>query len=562
MKFIHQKLTKSILLTVLIIIFSSCKEYNSDSINKPQIFVDMSDATGLNFKHYNGMDGHTYAAEILGSAVALFDFDNDGDLDIYLGQGNQFTEGNLTSNELSGVLYQNDLIDGKVNLIDITKESGLISDGYSMGVAVGDINNDGYADIYLSNYGNNQMFLNLGNGQFKDITDTSKTNDDNWSVSSAFFDMNGDNLLDLYVTNYFDFNLATHKTCYNSTGREEYCGPASYPHLSDSLFKNLGNGVFANYSVNSNVTKKAAGLGVVTGDYNEDGMQDVFVTNDMGHNFLWINQGDDSFIDDGLLRGSAVNKHGIPEASMGVDAGDIDNDGDLDIFMTHLLNETNTFYLNNGQGFFKDATSIIGLSEPSKGFTGFGTAFLDFDNDGWLDLIAVNGEVRKIQEQIDKGVELPLAQSNQLFQNIQGKFTEITSTVNVLNVEKVSRGIAIGDIDNDGDSDVIITNNNDVPELLINQVGNMNNWIGLNLIAKNGKYMLGSTAIITLENGKKLTRRTHTDASYISANDPRILLGLDNYNKNLNVTVNWTDGKVSEVKALSINEYHNIYYPE
>ncbi len=561
MQFLNPISNKIISFTALLILVSGCNKDTENTVIDKQIFKDITKVSGLSIEHYNGMDGNLYSAEIMGPASALFDFDNDGDLDIFIGQGNDFITGKKTGNKHTGKLYRNDTLNGEIKFIDVTQDSGLIVANYSMGIAIGDINNDGFADVYLSNYGDNQMFMNQGDGRFLDITASSNTGDDNWSVSSAFFDMDGDNLLDLYVSNYFDFNLSTHKTCFNKTGREEYCGPASYPHLRDSMFKNMGNGVFKNHTIDSKMIKKAAGLGVVTGDFNLDGLQDVYVTNDMGHNFMWINNGDGTFVDDGLLRGNAVNIHGIPEASMGVDAGDFDNDGDLDLFMTHLLNETNTIYQNNGKGFFKDATTSLGLSEPSKGYTGFGTAFLDFDNDGWLDIIAINGEVRKIQEQIDKGSSLPLAQANQLFHNINGKYTDISDKVDIFKIEKVSRGIAIGDIDNDGDTDVLISNNNDAPQLLINQVGNENNWIGLNLIAENGKFILGSTATVSLKNGDTFTRRSHTDASYISANDPRIIVGLNDYNKTVDVTINWADGKTSSIKSLAANKYHEIIYP-
>ena len=539
----------------------SCNSPTHNTEQEKQIFIDITEQVGIDATHINGMDGNLYLVEMMGAATAFLDFDNDGDLDIYLGQGGTLSLKVNETLDVYGTLYRNNLETGILSFTDITQESGLISKEYNMGIATGDINNDGFVDVYLTNFENNQMFLNNTDGSFSEVTDVTNTSENRWSTSAAFLDINGDNWLDLYITNYVDFKINIHQPCNSSTGLIDYCGPKAYSSLRDTLFKNTGNGKFLNISNGSKISPKGAGLGVVSGDFNQDNLLDIYITNDMEHNNLWINSGNESFKNEALMRGGAVNKHGKSEASMGVDAGDFDNDGDLDIFMTHLLNETNTIYKNDGQGYFTDATSITGLAEPSKGFTGFGTAFLDFNNDGWLDLVTINGEVRQIQSQIDAGAKFPLAQSNQLFQNSNGQFIEVTNLVQALAVEKVSRGSAIGDIDNDGDIDLLISNNNDNPQLLMNQIGNENNWIGLKLIHQNGKYMLGSTATIELKNGKNFYRRSHTDASYISANDPRILLGLNNYNQDVIVNVQWSDGKKSIHENLNINQYHEIIYP-
>jgi hypothetical protein len=449
---------------------------------------------------------------------------------------------------------------GYLSFTDVTSNSGLETKGYSMGAAVGDINNDGFIDLYLTNYGKNQMFLNQGNGKFLEVSKSSGTDLYEWSISASFLDYDRDGDLDLYVTNYLEYTLETNKKCVNESGEAEYCGPASYIAAKDNLLQNTGDGTFIDISLTAKINIKGAGLGVVTADFNNDGHIDIYVTNDMSHNFMWINQKDGTFENESLLRGSAVNLHGKPEASMGVDAGDIDNDGDIDLFMTHLLNETNTIYLNNSKGFYKDQSSKLGLGNPSLGYTGFGTAFLDFNNDGWLDIISVNGEVRQIQEQILAGVELPLEQSNQLFQNIGGQFTEVSSKAPVLSIKNVSRGVAIGDIDNDGDTDVLITNNNSKVQLLENKVGNKLNWIGFSLVNQISKEMLGSTITVHLDNRETRFRRSRTDASYISANDPRILLGLGEYNDLVNVEVLWSDGSNSIFNNLKPNEYHKLIY--
>jgi len=528
---------------------------SADSKNQLTVlFEDKFNQSGINFKHKNGMSGELYYFEIMGAATALFDYDNDGDLDVYLGQGGLF---NQKTREDSGRLYRNDLSNGNLKFTDVTTQSGLISFEYSMGVAIGDINNDGYVDVYLSNYGLNQMFLNEGDGTFKDVTETSNTYDDLFSSSSAFVDIDNDGDLDLYVVNYLDFNdKSNSKACKNNMGVADYCGPGSYNGIKDKLFENLGNGVFSDISVKAGIDTIGAGLGVVTADFNGDGFNDIYVTNDMMHNFMWINNQDNTFTNSALLRGNAVNFHGNAEASMGVDAGDIDNDGDLDLFMTHLLNETNTIYINNGDGYFNDETTSTGLAEPSKGHTGFGTAFLDYDNDGWLDIIIANGAVRINSEQIEKGIKLPLNQPNQLFHNVFGKFQETSKLVEDLLIENVSRGLAVGDIDNDGDSDVLITNVNDYPQMLINKVGNLNNWIGFNLVDDKGRYLIGSSISLELSDGTKVKRISRRDASYISANDPRILVGLGNSEEPIDVTVMWSNGKINTYSSQPINTYH------
>ncbi len=549
---------KVIFILFYTLLMIGCNQNNSEQISAPQIFTNIALDSGLDIVHKNAMSGHHYFFETMGPACALFDYDNDGDLDLYIGQGNTIAlNTDLTVSE-TGRLYRNDLQDNSIHFTDVTESSGLISSNYSMGIAVGDINNDGYQDVYLTNFGSNNLYINNTDGTFKDITDSSHANVRSWSMSASFIDINNDNLLDLYVTNYVDYSIATHKDCTNETGQIEYCGPYAYPSLEDSLFLNLGSNKFQDISRSSGIFTKGAGLGVVSGDFNSDGLNDIYVTNDGEYNFLWINQGNETFINDSMFRGSAVNKHGSPEASMGVDMGDVDNDGDYDLFMTHLLNETNTLYLNSGKGYFNDVTSEFGLAEPSKGYTGFGVAFIDYDNDGWLDLLASNGEVRKIQQQVNAGIKLPLAQPNQLFNNQKGSFREVINHVDDLQIEKVSRGLAIGDIDNDGDTDVLISNINDHPQLLINNVGHLNNWIGLLLVGKNNKVMIGSKIIVTKKDGTKIFRMSRSDASFVSANDPRILAGLDDYNDTVDIEVQWSDGKISRVLNLPTNQYHKI----
>ena len=300
-------------------------------------------------------------------------------------------------------LYRNDLklnSDGTRTLqfTDVTEKSGLEGRGYGMGVAAGDFNNDGWVDLYVTNFGSNQMLRNTGRGTFVDVTSELRTDDPRWSVSATFLDYDRDGWLDLYVGNYVDFTLEDHKECFNSSSAPDYCGPLSYDPVSDSLFHNRGDGTFEDVSASSKIVSSYGGaLGVISADFNGDGWTDIYVANDKMPNLLWINQREGSFKNDAPLAGCAVNQDGTVESSMGVDAADFDGDGDEDLFMTHLLDETNTIYVNSGKGWFEDRTITTGLGPPSQPYTGFGTAWFDYDNDGWLDLLAVNGEVRTIE---------------------------------------------------------------------------------------------------------------------------------------------------------------------
>lgn len=537
------------------------------------VFIDATIATGLDYVHVNGMTGQYYFSEMMGPGVALFDYDNDGDLDIYLGQGHRLEADRsapaaVTAPDekppLRDRLYRNDLLidaAGKrtVRFTDVTAASGLDAQGYSMGVVTGDIDNDGWNDLYITNFGSNQLWHNQGDGTFRNITERSKTDDPRWSTSAALLDYDRDGWLDLYIVNYTDFRLDKHKACFSETGTVEYCGPRSYQPEPDRLLRNRGDGTFADVTADAGLLLPGPGLGVVSADFDQDGWLDLYVANDQTHNHLWINNGPaGGFRNESLLRGSAVDSHGRPEASMGVDAGDIDNDGDPDLFMTHLLNETNTLYLNDGSGSFADMTGAIGLASPSIGFTGFGTALLDYDNDGWLDLIAVNGEVRMIREQQAAGELLPLKQPNQLFHNEQGKFSDASALAPVLAQADVSRGAAVGDIDNDGDPDVLITNNNGRAQLLLNQVGAAAHWLGLRLLGQTGRDMLGTRVALYRDGAPTLWRRVRTDASYISANDPRLLFGLGRTLTALRVEVHWLSGRREYWEDLPADQYHTL----
>ena len=527
------------------------------------IFDEVAADVGLNFRHHNGMTGKFYLPEIMGSGAALFDYDNDGDLDVFLVQGGALEPGSKPESH-QGKLFRNDLEvgkNGKLRFTDVTEKSRIRATGYGMGVAVGDINNDGWSDLYLTNLGSNQMYLNKGDGTFDDVTRSSATDDPRWSTAASFFDYDRDGWLDLLVVNYADFSTTNSPNCYAPTSARDYCTPRVFRAPGNRLFHNRRDGTFEDVTVSAGVDKEFGhGLGVVSADFNNDGWIDIYVANDGDPNQLWINQKNGTFKNEALLAGAAVNRDGKAEAGMGVDAGDFDGNGTDDIFVTHLMDETNTLFTNLGDAVFEDRTREAGLGMPGRRFTGFGTLFFDYDNDGFLDLLVVNGAVQLLPELIRKGDPFPLGQPNQLFRNTgQDRFVEIVEQAgSSFQLLEVSRGAAFGDIDNDGDTDVIVTNNNGPVRLLLNQLGNRNHWLGLRFVAKNGRDLLGTQVDILVKKNQILRRRVRTDGSYLVANDPRVIVGLGSATNVESVRIRWPDGAVQELKALPVDRYTTI----
>src|SRR6185437_9927327 len=357
-----------------------------------------------------------------------------------------------------------------------------------------------------------------------DVTKESGTEDPRWTTSASFFDYDRDGWLDLMIVNYADFSVTNNPNCYAATTARDYCTPRVFRAPGNRLLHNKGNGTFEDVTVAAGIDKEFGhGLGIVTADFNDDGWLVIYVANDGDPNQLWINQKNGTFINDALLAGAAVNRNGQTEAGMGVDVVDVDGNGTEDIFVTHLMDETNTLYVNLGQALFEDRTREAGLGMPGHRYTGFGTFFFDYDNDGWLDLFVANGAVQLLPDLVRKKDPFPLGQPNQLFHNTgKGSFVEVIGEAGAeLQLSEVSRGAAFGDIDNDGDTDVLITNNNGPARLYLNQIGNRNHWLGLKVIGKSGRDMLGARIEVIVSEKNVLRRRARTDGSYLSANDPR-----------------------------------------
>ena len=539
----------------------------------PEWFTDGAADAGLDFVHFNGMSGEFYFPEIMPPGVGLLDVDDDGDLDVYLVQGQLLGTGTMSQALFpppgplppAGRLYRNDLTaqaDGTRTLrfTDVTDESGIDAREYGMGVAAGDVDNDGRVDLYLTNLGPNQLFRNNGDGTFSDLSRQSGVDDPGWSVSAAFVDYDRDGWLDLYVGNYVDYSTAAEKPCPSETGRPGYCVPRVYRAQPDRLYRNRGDGSFTDVTATA-LTSRTFGpaLGVATADFDGDGWPDVYVANDGEENQLWMNQGDGTLADAGPLSGTALNGNGAAEGSMGVDAGDFDNDGDEDLFLTHLATETNTLYVNDGTGLFEDRSALSGLGPPSRGFTGFGTAWLDFDNDGWLDVLTVNGRVSRTEERANE--PFPYGQPRQLFRNLgDGRFEEVTGRAGAaFAVSEVGRGAAFGDVDNDGDVDVLVGNDSGRVRLLVNRMDTPHHWLGLRLVGRETpRDMLGARVEVTRSDGTTLWRRARADGSYGSANDPRVRFGLGDTTEVPRIRVRWPSGQVEEWTDAAIDRWTTL----
>jgi len=529
------------------------------SLVSPQVplFREIAAEVGLKFHHFTGATGEYFMPEIMGSGVALFDYDNDGDLDVYLIQGSTFDPAQDPYHSKfpppagwkpGNRLFRNLLSEtGKLQFVDVTDQAGVGHVGYGMGVAVGDYDNDGFQDLYVTNFGHNVLYHNNGDGTFTDVTTKAGVDDPRWSTGAAWVDYDRDGRLDLFVANYLDFTVKGNRQCFASTGERDYCTPKMYRPAPARLFHNRGDGTFEDVtSVVGIGAAIAPGLGVVCADFNSDSWPDIYVANDGAPSHLWINQRNGTFKEQGVLSGTAFNPDGLPQAGMGVTAADFDGDGDEDIFKTNLANEGSNLYVNDGQGNFRDASSEFGLLLPTFPYTGFGTEWFDYDNDGRLDLFIANGAVNRIESL--RGTSYPFGQSNLLFHN-EGdgnRFRETTVAAGpAFALSEVSRGAAFGDLDNDGAVDIVIANNNGPVRLLLNQNRslNHNHWLLVRLQAKQGDRFAIGAKVELRQRGRKLFRRVHTDSSYLSASDVRVHFGLGSDSKIETLIVHWPNGE-------------------
>jgi len=534
-------------------------------------FTDATAETHLDFIHVNGMTGQFYYPEIIAPGAALLDYDNDGDLDVFLPQGGSLDRHSASADESApgGQLFRNDLEirpDGaaRVRFTNVTGAAGIKATEYGMGAAVGDYDNDGCADLYVTALGRNHLYRNRCDGTFADVP-AARVNDSGWSVSAAFLDFDRDGWLDLYVGHYLSWDPSMNTPCFGPSGKRVYCAPSVYLAQQSQLFHNNRDGTFTNMTTAAGMAAQfGPALGVTTADFNGDGWIDLYIANDGQENQLWINQRDGTFKDLALVAGAAWSDPGKAKAGMGVDAGDFDDDGDEDVFVTNLSGEGHDLYVNDGTGTFEPGSAAAGLKHPSLPFTGFGTAWLDIDNDGWLDLLTVNGTVQRIDELVREHDPTPLRQRKQLFRNLgNGRFEDLTArSGDAFERADVGRGAAFGDIDNDGDTDVIVGNNNGPAQLLLNVTGSRNHWIGLRLVSANAagrtRDMIGARVAVIRDGLPTRRRRARSDGSFASANDPRVLVGLGPSTRQPRVRVTWPDGQTEEWANLPIDRYSTL----
>ena len=527
-------------------------QYCTIAVTEP-IFVDVTGSAGITFVHTDGRSGLRLFNEFLGSGGGFFDYDGDGDLDIYLING-AIQTGDGQEQTPRNVLYRNN---GDTTFTDVTKEAGVGSTAYGVGAAVGDYNNDGDIDLYITNFGEDQLYRNNGNGTFTDVTAHAQVNNPNWGTSCAFADVDNDGHLDIYVANYAAYVLKDDIRC-EERGVHVYCGPHAYPAVHDTFYKNNGDGTFTDISALSRPSDLIPqhGLGVTFGDYDADGDTDLYVANDQDPNFLFQNNGSDNFLPDfsevALISGVCYNDMGKEEAGMGTDFGDYDNDGWLDLTVSNYQTETNTVYHNHDGTFFTDNTITSGIAEVTHGYLGWGIKFFDYDNDGHQDIFVANGHLMDNITLLEEHVAYP--QRNLLFRNLgDGRFATVVSETDGLALEKVSRGAAIGDYDNDGDLDILVTNCNQRPDLLQNVIGNRNNWIQVQVIGQNSNRSGIGAKIKVITGAHVQYWEVQSGGSYLSFHDSRAHFGVGKAEQIDLLEIRWLNGHIDRGTNLLVN---------
>jgi hypothetical protein len=518
-------------------------------------FTDVTAASRLDFRHENSPTPTKYLVETMGGGVALIDYNNDGRLDVFFTNGARI-EGERV--DKSDKRYHNRLYranqDGTYT--DVTAQARLSGGTYSMGVAVGDYDNDGFDDLYLTNYGSNNLYRNRGDGTFEDVTARAGVAGSGWSTSAGFFDYDNDGKLDLFVCRYLDWSFAKERYCGEKPpGARAYCHPDNYPGIPNLLFRNNGDGTFADVSEKAGIANpEGKSLGVAFADFDGDGWTDIYVANDSVRCFLYRNKHDGTFEDVALISGAGYNEDGRPFAGMGTDFADFDNDALPDIFVTDLSHETYALFKNNGDGSFTYSTGTTGVGSATMQYSGWGTKFVDYDNDGWKDIFAAQGHVLDTIEITQPG--LKYLQPPLLLHNDKGKFRS-AGAGEVFSRPWASRGAAFGDLDNDGDMDVVISNCGQNAVILSNAVGNRNNWLRIRLTGtRSNRNGIGARVLVAGQ-----IYEVHTAASYLAANDGRVLVGLGKEKVVPRVEVRWPSGTVQKIENVKVNQELAITEP-
>lgn len=525
----------------------------------PQL-EDITEKAGITFQHVGARE-KKYIVESMSGGVILIDYDRDGWPDIYF--TNAPTLDMARQDQVArGALYHNNQ-DGTFK--DVTDKSGLANAGFAMGGAVGDIDNDGWPDLYVTALGGNHLYRNNGDGTFTDVTKAAGVSDGRWSTGAAFGDFDGDGFVDLMVTNYVDFRLdnppgfGKHPTC-RYRGIDVQCGPRGLKGSGDSLFRNNGDGTFSDVTKAAGVDDSAGyyGLGVVWGDFNNTGRPDLYIANDSTPNYMYRNEGKGKFASIGFESGTAVSEDGLEQGSMGVAVGDYLHNGRPSLYVTNFADEYNVLYANDGDWNFRDVSYRAGIALPTLPWVKWGTAFIDLDNDGWLDLISVNGHV---YPQIDtlQAVARYLEPANLLMNQTDGTFCDASQQAGRGLIEpRVSRGLAVGDLFNDGQMDVVVGNLDGKPTVLRNPGVSGRHWVSFELAGtKSNRLAIGARLKITA-NGVTQTEEIHSGGSYLSQNDLRVHFGLDKASKVDELEIRWPSGTVDTMKNLAVDRRYFV----
>jgi len=523
---------------------------------KGQILLrDVTDQTGITFKHTDGGCGRRYIMETVSAGLALFDYDRDGDVDIYFLNGAPLL-GTKVDVPPRNALYRND---GGWKFTDVTDEAGVGDVGYGLGVAVGDYDNDGDLDLYLNNYGANVLYRNNGDATFTDVTKKAGVvNGFKVGAGTCFLDMDKDGDLDLYVSNYLKFSYEKHVTC-TTSGVPVYANPRHYPAAADTVFRNNGDGTFTDVSVESGVGLYPGwGMGIVCGDYDNDGDTDVFIGNDVAENFLFQNDGTGKFEEMGLMTGAAYDLHGDEQGSMGVGCGDYDNDGWLDFFVTSYQSQLATLYKNLGDGAFQDVTLMTGAGAGTLPNVTWGNSFVDFDNDGDRDIFIACGHLQDNVELFDD-TSTYLVRNILLMNTGDGKFADVSDeSGDGLLVKLSSRGAGFDDLDNDGDMDVVILNSREKPTVLRNDTSNANHWIQVRLRGvKTNRDAVGAHVKV-VSGDLSLIDEVHSGRGYQSHYGMRLHFGLGKRDRVDRIEVHWIGGGVDILEDLAVDRLLTI----